>query len=102
MTPQNQMNPMGLNAQGSANMVEGLSAPVMSATETPAAPQENPAETTLRMILQKFQGAWTQLEDLNGTYGGDADKFRAFQKAAEDWLSTIAQAAPDSSSQQQY
>lgn len=101
MTPQNQMNPMGLDAQGSANMVGGLSAPAMSATETPTAPQENPAETTLRMILQKFQGAWTQLEDLNGSYSGDSDKFRAMQKAAEDWLASIAQTAP-ASSQQQY
>lgn len=98
MLPQDKLpsNPLNLSPQASANALGAMTPQMANQAE---APQENPAEATLRNVLGQFRGAWAQLEGLNGKYGGDADKFRAMQVAAEDWLATIADAIPASSNQ---
>lgn len=94
MTPFNS-NPMNMDARSAANVVGGMGSTVASAT--PSASEENPADTAMQKVAGTFRDAWKSLESLNGEYGGDADKFRAMQKAAEDWFTSIAQNLPESS-----
>lgn len=89
------INPMGLSPQSSASMMGSMGGAVNSALPPPE--PESPSD--LQKVALQFQSAWKAIEDLNGTYGGDSDKFRNVQKALEDWFSDIAQKLPESSAQ---
>lgn len=91
-------NPLGLSPQSSASMMGGMGDAVNSAL--PPSEPESPSD--LQKVASQFQTAWKAIEDLNGTYGGDSDKFRNVQKSLEDWFSDIASKLPDSSSAPTY
>lgn len=89
-------NAMGLSPQGSARMMNSAGEATASALPPSEVPSTPPVQDTLKDVAMQFQGAWKQLELLNGKFGGDSDKFRILLKAAEDWFSTIAQNLPES------
>jgi hypothetical protein len=97
MLPQNQIpNSLGLSQSQSANMLGTLGDSVNAAMPPEEQSEQAPANN---IVLTQFSSAWNILKGLNAN-GGDADKFRALQKALEDWFSDIAQQAPDSSASQ--
>lgn len=89
MTPENSIpNNMGLSPTSSANIMGSMGDAVSSAMSPPDA-ATNPAQDGITKAATQFKGAWSQLEALNGSFGGDSDKFRVAQKALEDWFSSL-------------
>lgn len=90
------MNPMGLGAQGAANVVSGMNQMGEVPTTQEEAPKPNPSEVKLKEVATTFRNSWANLEKLNVENGGDDEKFRTMQKAAESWFADLATKLPSS------
>lgn len=97
MLPENRIpNTMGLSPQSSASMM-GSMGDVTASAMPPLTESSVPTESPLQKVAMQFKTAWSQLEDLNGQFGGNSDKFRIAQKALEDWFADIATNIPETS-----
>lgn len=95
MLPENQIpNALGLGAKSSASMMGSMGDAVSSAMAPTEAPP-TATETAFNQVASQFRGAWKQLENLNGQFGGDSDKFRQVQVALESWFADITSKIPE-------